>query len=125
MFVGSDKICGTSGNCVTAGLGIQPANPQIDGPGWKFANFKQATFLEYINAGNSVSLEGRSPFPNSGHSGGMNVLFCDGSARFISDTIDGTIWAKALTPQGGNLPYSTAAGAPSYRQLPLTEADLE
>jgi len=125
MFIGSDKICGTNGNCLSAGLGIQPTTPQIDGPGWKFANLKQATFLEYINAGNSVSLEGHSPYPNSGHSGGVNVLFCDGAVRYLPDTIDGTVWAKALTPQGSKLPFSLASGVPSYRQLPLNANDLE
>jgi len=125
MFIGSDKICGTSGNCLNAGLGIVASNPQTDGPGWKAANLKQPQFLEYINSGNSVSLEGYSPFPNSGHSGGVNVLFCDGAVRYLPDTIDGTVWAKALTPQGSKLPFSLASGVPSYRQLPLNQNDLE
>jgi prepilin-type N-terminal cleavage/methylation domain-containing protein/prepilin-type processing-associated H-X9-DG protein len=34
------------------------------------------------------------------HSSGVNALFCDGSARFISDTIDLAIWRSLATRSG-------------------------
>ena len=37
---------------------------------------------------------------------------CDGSTKFLSETIDGEVWAKLITPAGSQLP-------PAYRQLPL------
>lgn len=41
------------------------------------------------------------------HPGGMNVLFCDGSATFLSDSLDREVFRALLTPNGGeaiNLP---------------------
>jgi prepilin-type N-terminal cleavage/methylation domain-containing protein/prepilin-type processing-associated H-X9-DG protein len=35
------------------------------------------------------------------HSGGVNVLFMDGSARFVSDTVDLFVWRAAGTIAGG------------------------
>ena len=65
-----------------------------------------------INYGLNLSDDGSCPYPNSNHPGGVNVLFCDGSAKFISDQIDGTVYAKLITPQGSRLPAV-------YRQLPV------
>jgi prepilin-type N-terminal cleavage/methylation domain-containing protein/prepilin-type processing-associated H-X9-DG protein len=39
----------------------------------------------------------------SRHSGGVNVMFCDGSGRFITDAIDATTWAHLGTSQGGEV----------------------
>ena len=30
--------------------------------------------------------------------------FCDGAVRFISNTIDGTVYSKIITPAGSKLP---------------------
>ncbi len=35
------------------------------------------------------------------HSGGVNALMCDGSARFVSDTVDVEAWRAAATVAGG------------------------
>jgi len=37
------------------------------------------------------------------HSGGANFVFCDGSVRFITDTIDYSIQIAVSTPQGGEV----------------------
>jgi len=68
--------------------------------------------LENINFGVNLTDEGSFPYPSSYHSGGINVVCCDGSAHFISDTIDGTVWAKLVTPSGSKLPSV-------YRQMPV------
>lgn len=39
--------------------------------------------------------------PSSMHPGGVNVLFCDGSVRFISDTVDQRAWWAMGTRNGG------------------------
>ena len=39
----------------------------------------------------------------SRHSGGVNVAFCDGSGRFIADTIDPITWQYLGTSQGGEV----------------------
>lgn len=44
--------------------------------------------------------EGIAPYPNSGHGGGVHVVFCDGSARMLSENISGPIFAKLVSPAG-------------------------
>ena len=106
MFIGSDKVAGGS-------LVPSPASG-TDGPGWSFANSKALNPLESINYGTyNVATEGAFPFASSFHSGGVNAVFCDGSVRFINDTINGTVYAKLLTPGGSILP-------PGMRQMPLS-----
>jgi prepilin-type processing-associated H-X9-DG protein len=39
----------------------------------------------------------------SRHAQGVNVSFCDGSTRFISNGIDPTTWAHLGTSQGGEV----------------------
>ena len=120
-FIGSDKICGATGDC-TAGNNLRSgpdpggSGKQVDGPGWGAANNKQ--YGEYINIGQFVTAEGHAPYASSSHSGGINVLFCDGAVRFIQESIDGTVYSKILTPAGSKLP-------PLYRQLPVNQDDLD
>lgn len=42
------------------------------------------------------------------------MVFCDGAVRFISATINGTVYAKIITPAGGKLPLYA-------RQLPVEQ----
>jgi prepilin-type processing-associated H-X9-DG protein len=84
----------------------------IDGQGWQLAN--QVGTYENINFGQNLSIEGSFPFSNSGHAGGCNMAFCDGAVRFISATIDGTVYAKIITPAGSKLPIYA-------RQLPVAQ----
>jgi prepilin-type N-terminal cleavage/methylation domain-containing protein/prepilin-type processing-associated H-X9-DG protein len=41
-----------------------------------------------------------SAAPNSNHSGGVNVGYCDGSVGFISDTVDTSVYARLVSPGG-------------------------
>jgi prepilin-type processing-associated H-X9-DG protein len=112
MFIGSDKICGTSGTC-TSTFGTPGSYlPTDDLPAWSIAN-KVGTF-ENIAYGQVLTLKGSFPFINSGHPAGANYAFCDGSVRFINNTIDGTVFAKILTPAGTKLPLP-------YKQLPVNQ----
>jgi prepilin-type N-terminal cleavage/methylation domain-containing protein/prepilin-type processing-associated H-X9-DG protein len=109
MFVAADDVAYGGGSLTpNASLGI-------DGPGWAAANKKGS--LKNINYGTyNVATEGASPYASSYHSGGVNALFCDGSVRFISDTIDGIVYSKLITPAGSLLP-------PLMRQMPLGSED--
>jgi prepilin-type N-terminal cleavage/methylation domain-containing protein/prepilin-type processing-associated H-X9-DG protein len=40
---------------------------------------------------------------NTGHTGGVNVAMCDGSARTVSATISRVTWQAANTPDGGEV----------------------
>jgi prepilin-type N-terminal cleavage/methylation domain-containing protein/prepilin-type processing-associated H-X9-DG protein len=40
----------------------------------------------------------------SNHTGGVNVLLCDGSIRFTRDSVDPLVWQQAATRAGGEVP---------------------
>ena len=42
------------------------------------------------------------------------MTMVDGSTRFLGETINGTVWAKLITPAGSRLQTR-------YKQLPLDE----
>ncbi len=93
-----------------------------------------------INGDLSGLAESQFPYPNSQHPGGVNLLMCDGSTRFLTDSVDGGVWARIVTPDGGNLAGTgnglTAAGRASIgyedesgtnkgnKQKPVRESDL-
>jgi len=94
MFIGSPKVCGTAGTCATSPVVLQAdfsTNPPTDGSYWSEANKNSTANNDYINGGQNLTTEGTFPFSNSGHPAGCNMVFTDGSARFISATIDGTV----------------------------------
>ncbi|WP_422927213.1 DUF1559 domain-containing protein [Singulisphaera sp. PoT] len=111
MFLGSDNIC-QSGALVNACLDGQlaPTPEGKDGPGWAKSNL-DGTF-ENIGFGSTLSLEGSFPFIAGPHPRGSNFLFCDGSVRYIANTIDGSVYSRILTPAGETLPGE-------MRQAPL------
>jgi prepilin-type N-terminal cleavage/methylation domain-containing protein/prepilin-type processing-associated H-X9-DG protein len=118
MFIGSTNICGTP--TATTGVNCTSNNKllplqavgDIDGPGWAFTN-KIGTYSN-INGGLSLTTEGGYPFTNANHPGGSNMGFCDGAVRFITSTIDGTVYSKIITPAGQKLPVYA-------KQLPVSQ----
>ena len=108
MMLGSDNVFRSSIKPVQSAAPARPTAPAGPRPTTRAQNP-----YESINfASNNLTAEGAFPFPSSNHTGGINVLFCDGGVRFISDTVDGTVWSKLVTPAGSQLP------AP-FRQMPL------
>jgi prepilin-type N-terminal cleavage/methylation domain-containing protein/prepilin-type processing-associated H-X9-DG protein len=108
LFMGSDDICG-SGNCAES---LNAGTSSTDSPAWGAAN-RVGTF-ENMGYGQSLTIKGTFPFVTSGHPNGNNFAFCDGSVRFISNTLDGTVYAKILTPAGSKLPVP-------YKQQPVSQ----
>jgi prepilin-type N-terminal cleavage/methylation domain-containing protein/prepilin-type processing-associated H-X9-DG protein len=117
LFTGSPHVCtrySSYYDCTDGSLQAT-ANGSIDGSGWGAAN-NLATH-DNINYGYNLTVEGSTTFPTGGHPGGINCVFCDGSTRFISANINGTVWAKAITPAGSRLPVYC-------RQMPLSQDEI-
>jgi prepilin-type N-terminal cleavage/methylation domain-containing protein/prepilin-type processing-associated H-X9-DG protein len=118
MFTGSHHVCEAPGVFTNAGSltcssgTLTSPDGQNDGLSWNNANFPPNG--ENINNGTQFNNEGGFPYTNSGHPGGFNAVFCDGSVKFISSTIDGTVYSKILTSAGSKLPAI-------YRQLPVNQ----
>ena len=53
----------------------------------------------FINR-NLAAPVGTAPRASSQHAGGVNVIFCDGSGRFLSENMDKDVYAKLLTSNG-------------------------
>ena len=47
--------------------------------------------------------EGEAPWPSSYHHGGVHFAFVDGHVQFVSDKVDGLVYASLVTPQGSLL----------------------
>ncbi|MFO0956959.1 MAG: DUF1559 domain-containing protein [Isosphaeraceae bacterium] len=117
-FIASDNVCtdGASTGTIDCSRGSSPTPlstiaGQSDGQAWSQANLRGS--FEEINYGaKNLGIDGLSPFSNSRHPGGFVVLMCDGSTKFIQDTIDGAVYAKLITPGGSSMD-------PRYRQLPV------
>jgi prepilin-type processing-associated H-X9-DG protein len=120
----SDDFCDPAGNCMTSGNPIQvpfgSTSITVTRASFSKCNSKDArdntkTDPECIN-GNFAADEGWS-YPSSYHPGGINVVMCDGSARFVANEIDGEIWAKLVSPGGTRRMKETYA----VFQTPLDE----
>jgi prepilin-type N-terminal cleavage/methylation domain-containing protein/prepilin-type processing-associated H-X9-DG protein len=126
-FIGASNVCGgktltfpTSLDCTAGQLAPNITGQDIDGIGWSLAN-RNGTFAN-INGGQSLTIEGQYPFSNAAHPGGCNMGFCDGGVRFVSNTIDGTVYAKLITPAGSKLPLATdSTGINGLKQLPVNQ----
>jgi prepilin-type N-terminal cleavage/methylation domain-containing protein/prepilin-type processing-associated H-X9-DG protein len=65
--------------------------------------------------------------PFSAHSGGFNVVFCDGHAKFMSDEIDYTVYQALLSADGPNARDTTVNGIKGSAKTidPLSESQLD
>jgi prepilin-type N-terminal cleavage/methylation domain-containing protein len=55
--------------------------------------------LEAINSSFDQA-EGEAPWPSAHHAGGVHTAFGDGHIRFLSQTVDGAVYASLVSPQG-------------------------
>ena len=68
------------------------------------------------------------PSPSSGHSGGVNVVYCDGHCQFLREDIDYDVLARLMTPDGKNAmvsgtKVSTASATGNWQSDPLDADD--
>jgi prepilin-type N-terminal cleavage/methylation domain-containing protein/prepilin-type processing-associated H-X9-DG protein len=86
-FVTSLRPNDSNGDQVTHGICDQnPPNPPANCPG-------------VVTGGYAI----RAFAARSRHTGGVNVAFCDGSVRFIANTVDVLAWQELGTSQGGEV----------------------
>ena len=71
---------------------------------YQFANDRSGDpyRLEAINSSVDQA-EGDAPWPSSQHPGGVNVAFCDGHVQFLSDELDGAVYAALVSPRGAKI----------------------
>ena len=132
-FMASDNVCDPNTPLVRrdrhllhrlprpAERGPQGGQPggQVDGPNWVYANYLGT--YENIGYGLSGALKGGFPYINSGHPGGFNVTMCDGSVHYITNQINGTVFAKLVTSAGSKLPPASGSGFTGLKQLPVNQ----
>lgn len=102
----SDDFCDPGGNCMTGSqVTVQYGSTPVTVTRANFAKANSRdsrdnakTDPESIN-GQFAADEGW-PYPSSYHPGGINVVMCDGSAKFISQDVDGEVWAQLCSPAG-------------------------
>ena len=119
-FMASDDVCSNGTGACLADASLNPTSGTgggfSTGIGWTRAN--RSGFYENVNGSlQQGGEEGSSPYGSSRHSGGVNMTMCDGSTRFIKDTIDGRVYAKLLSPAGSQLP-------PIFNHTPMNQDDL-
>ena len=87
-FFVSGYVC-QNNNCAPGSVDYARANDRGQTP-YRF---------EAINASLDQS-EGRAPWPSSYHTGGVHAAFADGHIQFLSQTIDGGVYAALVSPAG-------------------------
>jgi prepilin-type N-terminal cleavage/methylation domain-containing protein/prepilin-type processing-associated H-X9-DG protein len=81
-------------------------NPKKSGQGWQH-NYFRCVDANYLPNSNNVTAASPSPTRyldrafQSKHPGGVNFAMCDGSVRFIPQTISGPVYQAAGTRNGG------------------------
>ena len=128
-FMASDNVCapsnvplpgGNAGTCYIANLGPTNATGgQVDGANWVYAN-TQGTY-ENIGWGLGGAVKGGFPYISSGHPGGFNMTMCDGSVHYVTNQINGTVFAKLVTSAGSKLPPYQSSSFTGLLQLPVNQ----
>ncbi len=70
-----------------------------DGSGWQINDDKEADIVDIDHAR-----------PSSNHTGGVNVIFCDGHTQFLSEDIDYDVYARLMTTDGKSAMVAGSSG---------------
>jgi len=111
IYDGADNTLFFTEN-INAGWAGTWSNPTVSNCAFVYAidpatatavNYRSPTELSgYEGTPNALKDAGEgTPSPSSEHAGGVNVLMASGSARFLSDSIDQSVYARLMTPNGG------------------------
>ncbi len=76
-----------------------------DGATWLLTSMRLTRYNHVLGPNASVpdcaTDDGQAVSARSGHPGGANLLLCDGSVRFVSSSIDLSLWRSLATMDGG------------------------
>ena len=77
---------------------------KLDSQGWGVGGWGGSEF----DVAESPNYDGkddraRRVFSGSSHDGGLNVLYCDGSVRFLPSSTDRKVWYALITRDGGEI----------------------
>ena len=105
----NDTITGTEPSPRTCVVGATGSWSGIRGAKWMNGHFGDTLYNHGLTP-NSKSFDCGNNSHNAGltaarsrHVGGVHVLLCDGSTRFVSENIDYVIWQGLATKQGGEV----------------------
>lgn len=98
----------TVAECASAAAGISGYYNAQRGGSWAQGDFRHALYTHYFppNSKTYDCLRGSDygwKGPRSYHPGGVSVLLCDGSARFVKDTVSLPAWQGLATRGGGEV----------------------
>jgi prepilin-type N-terminal cleavage/methylation domain-containing protein/prepilin-type processing-associated H-X9-DG protein len=79
-----ENLCCSAGN-----VDYRRANERVEEP----------YRMESINSSLDQA-EGEAPWPSSYHPGGVHVVFADGRVKFLSEDIEGIVYASLMSPRG-------------------------
>ena len=107
---------------VNAGSSGSWADPQWSNVGFVFMVAGPVSSTNTYRTPTPLNLpnQQQAAAPNSGHPGGVNVAYAEGSVGFISDSIDASVYARLVTPGGAR--NRTAVGITP--QDPLSESSF-
>ena len=84
---------------------------KLDSQGWGVGGWGGSEFdVAESPAPAGKDDKSRRIFTGSSHPGGINFLFCDGSARFLSATIERNVWYALMTRDGNEIIKPTDLG---------------
>ena len=95
------------GECIPVTAANQPVPGLFTGAPYylqqALATYSQDLYsFSAINSNLGTATVGSAPRPSSQHSGGVNVIMCDGSGRYIAEGIDRGVYGKLITSNGVN-----------------------
>jgi prepilin-type processing-associated H-X9-DG protein len=97
------RIGGTSTRIPTAGQSPQGLGGGKQETGLQFHTRDGRATIDLGPSAINANLDSEShslPRPSSLHPGGVNLFFCDGSGRFVSENIDPSVYARLVSSAG-------------------------
>jgi prepilin-type N-terminal cleavage/methylation domain-containing protein/prepilin-type processing-associated H-X9-DG protein len=83
---------------------------------WNTTNFWGVGINKDVQGQNMSGNELQYARPSSYHPGGVNAIFCDGSHRFVAETIEPIVYALIMTPDGAKAGQTRILSATDFER---------